>query len=80
MDRLIARRCDMNGGHKLQLLRDGDGDIHVCVMPQDHRHTFESVEFCNSGSQSHRTYRALLLLEEAMRLDEQDWPQNLSGD
>lgn len=72
----IERICDMRDGFKLHLFKSPeDGDIHVSVMKETDNVTFDSVEFCNSGTQSPRTYRVLCLLIEAMELDAKEYPQ-----
>jgi hypothetical protein len=72
----IERICDMRDGFKLHVFKSpDDGDIHVSVMKEADRATFESVEFCNSGTQSPRTYRALCQLIKAMELDAKEYPQ-----
>ncbi|GHG07846.1 hypothetical protein GCM10017161_42010 [Thalassotalea marina] len=55
MTQTIERSGDMGQGTKLTLLKDYEGDIHISVMPIGHKFSMTSVEFCNSGSKSHRT-------------------------
>ena len=72
----VERFCDMRDGFKLRVFKsDVDGDIHVSVLPQGHRVTMDSVEFCNSGSQSPHTYKALCELIRAMEKDALERPQ-----
>jgi hypothetical protein len=76
----VARICDMRDGFKLSIFKSPeDGDIHVSVMKEEDRVTFDSVEFCNSGTQSPRTYRALCELMKAMALDAIDNPQKINS-
>ena len=70
MTQFIERSGDMGQGNKLTLLKDNEGDIHISVMPIGHKFSMTSVEFCNSGSKSHRTLMALHALYEAMEQDE----------
>jgi len=77
MTREIARKCDMGSGMKMQLFIEEDGDVIVTVLPQDHRITTKSVEFCASGTQSPATTTALHALYKAMKQDEADRPQEL---
>ncbi|MFD3303914.1 hypothetical protein [Alteromonas macleodii] len=66
----VERRCDMGDGFKLQVMKSKeDGDIHVAVLPENHRATSNCVEFCASGTKSPHTYAALLNLIEAMKKD-----------
>lgn len=63
---------DMGEHRKLQLLRDGDGDIIVSVLPVNHRFTEMAAEFCvpgHGGGRSHHTFNAMLALMQAMELD-----------
>ena len=54
----FERICDMRDGFKLQVFKsEEDGDIHVSVMPETYISCFDSVEFCNSGTQSPQTNR-----------------------
>ena len=73
----VERICDMRGGFKLKLLRQDDGDIIASIMQESHRVNFNSVEFCNSGTQSPRTYIAIRELFKAMQEDENHHPQAL---
>ena len=68
----IERSGDMGQGNKLTLLKDNEGDIHVSVMPIGHKFSMTNVEFCNSGSKSHRTLMALHALFKAMQDDEKE--------
>jgi len=77
MSKEIARKCDMGSNMKLKLLVEEDGDVVVTVMPRDYRVSFESVEFCTSGTQSPNTVTALHNLYKAMEKDEADRPQEL---
>lgn len=77
MTREIARKCDMGSNMKLKLLIEEDGDVIVTMLPKDHRVSFESVEFCTSGTQSPNTVAALHNLYKAMEQDEADRPQEL---
>ena len=72
--RSIERRCDMREGFKLKLLISNDGDFHVSVLPEEDIFSFDSVEFCSSGTQSPRTQMALHDLYKAMLLDEEERP------
>jgi DNA topoisomerase IA len=76
----VERICDMRDGFKLQVFKSPeDGDIHVSVMKETDKVNFDSVEFCNSGSQSPRTYRALCELIKAMEKDAEEYPQQSSA-
>jgi len=77
MTRKIARKCDMGSNTKLQLLIEEDGDVIVSVMKTTDRVSFQSVEFCMSGTQSPKTAAALHNLYRAMVLDEEDRVQGL---
>ena len=72
MAQTIERSGDMGQGTKLQLHKDNEGDIHVSVMPIGHKFASNRIEFCNSGSKSHRTLKALHALFEAMQEDEKE--------
>lgn len=73
----VTRICDMRDGFKLQVMRSGvDGDIHVSMMRESDRISFDSVEFCASGSQSPNTFKALINLIEAMKKDSAERPQD----
>lgn len=74
MSREIERICDMRGGFKLKLLKQEDGDICLSVIKESHRINFDNVEFCNSGTQSPRTHKALCGLFKAMQEDEEERP------
>ena len=76
----MARLCDMRGGCKLEILREDDGDFIVQVIPERARASAESVEFCASGTQSPRTWRALAALFAAMEKDEAARPQRCNLD
>lgn len=70
---VVARRGDMGEGRKLQLLRESDGDIIVSVLPESHRFTEDSVQFCTpfmGGGSSPKTHAALVALFEAMHEDQ----------
>lgn len=72
----ISRICDMRDGFKLQILKSGgDGDIHVSVVRQNDRASFDCVEFCATGSQSPHTFKALNALIAAMQKDAEERPQ-----
>jgi hypothetical protein len=77
MSNQIERICDMRGGFKLRLLKQEDGDICVSILKESYRVNFDDVEFCNSGTQSPRTHKALCNLFNAMQEDENDRPHNL---
>ena len=68
----VTRICDMRDGCKLTLHKQEDGDIVVCILPEKHRFSTYHVEFCNSGTQSPKTYRALIALFKAMKEDAED--------
>ena len=70
----IERICDMRDGFKLRLLKQEDGDICVSVLKETDRVNFDNVEFCNSGTQSPRTHKALCDLFRAMQDDENERP------
>jgi hypothetical protein len=73
-----SRLGDMGEGLKLELLRDGDGDIIVSVLPAEHRFSDQSIEFCapgNGGGSSPHTFLALQGLMAAMELDKIERPQ-----
>jgi hypothetical protein len=72
MTKIIERSGDMGQGTKLQLMKDNEGDVHISVMKIGHKMSMTPVEFCNSGSKSHRTTRALHALFEAMEQDEKE--------
>ena len=78
MSNQIERICDMRGGFKLKLLKQEDGDICVSVLKESHRVSFDAVEFCNSGTQSPKTHKALCNLFKAMQEDENERPHNLA--
>ncbi len=71
-DDIVERVCDMRGGNKLRLMLDGEGDIHVSVLPEKHL-IGASVEYCNSGCSSRRTRDALYELYKAMQEDEKEF-------
>lgn len=77
MNRIIARKCDMGSDTKLQLVIEEDGDVIVSVMKATDRVSFQSVEFCTSGTQSPNTTTALHNLYKAMQLDEEARKQEL---
>ena len=74
MNNQIERICDMRDGFKLRLLKQEDGDICVSILKEKDRVNFDNVEFCNSGTQSPRTYNALCKLFRAMEEDESERP------
>jgi hypothetical protein len=63
---------DMGQGLQLQLLRDGDGDIIVSVMPTGHQYTETAVEFCVPGSGGGRGRHTFTALQNLMRAMEAD--------
>tara|TARA_R110001583_G_scaffold52147_14_gene162251 strand:+ start:9281 stop:9493 length:213 start_codon:yes stop_codon:yes gene_type:complete len=68
----------MRDGFKMQVFKsEEDGDIHVSVLPEGHNDSFDGVEFCNSGSQSPHTYKALCNLMIAMEKDAKAHPQEI---
>lgn len=78
--KITMRKEDMSSDGRLELIRQDDGDIIVCV-----RESVDStrgtgacadVEFCNSGGRSPWTLQALYVLQEAMEKDErrEPWP------
>jgi hypothetical protein len=67
----------MRGGFKLSLLKQDDGDICVSIIKETYRVNFDNVEFCNSGTQSPKTYSALCNLFNAMQEDENERTHNL---
>lgn len=73
LDRSVAARLgDMGEGTKLQLRREDDGDIIVCVMPAAHRIPDMEIQFCTPGAgggSSPRTWAALVELFRAMQAD-----------
>ena len=76
--REVSRLGDMGQGLKLELLRDGDGDIIVSALPANHRFTDQAVEFCvpgSGGGTSPRTFKALQDLMTAIELDRIERPQ-----
>lgn len=75
---VVSRQGDMGEGLKLQLLKDGDGDIIVSILPANHRFSDAALEFCvpgSGGGTSPRTFEALQALMKAMELDELNRPQ-----
>lgn len=72
MTQKIERSGDMGQGNKLTLMKDNEGNIHVSVMPIGHKFSMTNIEFCNSGSKSHRTLMALHALFNAMEEDEKE--------
>lgn len=74
----VERICDMRGGYKLQVLKSSvDGDIHLSVLPEGDKVSFQDVEFCASASQSPHTFKALCELIKAMQKDAEERPQAL---
>jgi hypothetical protein len=73
-ERKIERICDYREGQKLQLQLTDDGDVIVCVLPVESLNSFESVQFCASGTQSPRTQKALHELYKSMMLDQEENP------
>jgi hypothetical protein len=74
----VSRQGDMGEGLKLQLLRDGDGDIIVCILPANHKFSDAALEFCvpgTGGGRSPRTFEALQALMKAMELDARERPE-----
>jgi hypothetical protein len=75
-DVLVAERFeDMSPRGRLRVLREQDGDVIVCVIPDPQAHPGQpmlSVEFCTSGGGSPRTHAALLNLLDAMAQDNED--------
>ena len=73
----VAERFeDMSPRGRLRLLREEDGDVIICIIPDPEAHPNQpmmSVEFCTSGGGSPRTHAALLNLLEAMEQDNRDY-------
>lgn len=78
MTEKVERIGDMGEGLKLRLYKQNDGDIIVSVTPVNERFG-DGVEFCSSGTQSRRTWRALVALFSAMEADEAERPQSAAG-
>lgn len=76
MAKCVARLCDMREGKALQLFIEDDGDVIVSVIPEGGFYS-KGVQFCLSGTQSHRTTEALHNLFEAMQEDENEMPHNI---
>ena len=68
-----SRHEDMSPDGKLRLVRDGDGDIIVCIQKgEDYDYISADVEFCTigmGGGRSPKTFNALLNLMVAMEED-----------
>lgn len=78
----VARKGDMGEGLKLQLLRDGDGDIIVSVLPDKHKFGDMALEFCvpgTGGGKSPETFAALQALMRGMEEDERKDPHRVVG-
>lgn len=58
----------------LELFRDNEGDIIISVINKERKRS--SVEFCWSGGYSKNTFKALKILMESMKKDNQENPQN----
>lgn len=69
MSKTVSRPEDMSATGELKLIKQDDGDIIVVVKEEDHGGWGHSVEFCNSGTRSRRTFRALQNLFRAMEYD-----------
>lgn len=80
-DCIISRTEDMSQVGELTLCLGDDGDISVTVsnLQYDEMMHAASVEFCNSGTRSPRTHKALQQLALAMLEDEEERPVMLPG-
>lgn len=78
--KVVERFEDMSPKGKLKLLKQDDGDIIVCVIPDPGStdKIFPSAEFCTyiGGGQSPNVLRALRGLMDAIELDNQETPQH----
>lgn len=70
-DSPVLRLDDMSFNNNLSISLDGEGDV-VLKAVDTNRKQVVSLEFCNSGGRSRKTYIALRLLLIAMRLDNEE--------
>ncbi len=81
-EQFYERFEDMSPKGKLCVLIQNDGDVIVTIWPDENepglRHAYLSAEFCTltGGGQSRRVRKALTVLAEAIRRDNEERKQH----